>query len=165
MPNTPHADNASKFELDELVARIGVIYPKKGLSPPFALRDAAWGWQGLSKDEIVAIIEQHFQDCRRFYTTGAGEQCFHMVRAAIAKALDAKYPHRSHVNDEPDRSRRRPSGRVRRIHTAAGGRPDAFVEGRAARLVRRSESNAERPSGLVGYEKVGEPIGEDDDSG
>jgi len=36
----------------------------------------------------------------------------------------------------------------------------------AARLVRRGESNVERPPGLSGYETAGVPIGiEDDDSG
>jgi hypothetical protein len=35
------------------------------------------------------------------------------------------------------------------------------VEGRAARLLRDPVSNVERPSGLVGYEKAGDPIGDD----
>jgi len=39
-----------------------------------------------------------------------------------------------------------------------------IVEGRAARLRRDQASNIERPSGLVGYEKTGVPIGEDDEA-
>ncbi len=38
-----------------------------------------------------------------------------------------------------------------------------IVEGRAARLLRDPVSNAERTPGLVGYEDLGEPIGEDEE--
>jgi hypothetical protein len=63
------------------------------------------------------------------------------------------------------RPQRHRAGGVRKIHTAAGGGPDAYVEGRAARLVRRrSESNVERPPGLQGYEGTGVPIGKDADT-
>jgi hypothetical protein len=34
------------YELAELVGRIGNLYTKKGLSPPFALRDAVKHWVG-----------------------------------------------------------------------------------------------------------------------
>jgi hypothetical protein len=39
-------------ELVELVGRISNLYTKK--SPPFALRDVAKHWLGLSPEEIVA---------------------------------------------------------------------------------------------------------------
>src|SRR5258708_34577029 len=47
-------------ELAELVRRIGNLYTKRGLIPPFALRDAAREWRGLSQHEIMAVIELHF---------------------------------------------------------------------------------------------------------
>ena len=41
MPDDPNAENAkSEFELAELVGRVGNAYTRRGLSPPFALRDA-----------------------------------------------------------------------------------------------------------------------------
>jgi hypothetical protein len=72
-------------ELAELVGRIGNLYTKRGL----ALRDAAREWRGLSQEEIVAIIEKHFQDCHRktlpglppLYIAGVGDQ--HLSHRAI----------------------------------------------------------------------------------
>ena len=81
-------------ELTELVGRLGNIYTKKGLSPPFALRDVAKHWLGLTQDEIVTVVQTHFEDCRRFYTTGAGRQHFGLLQQAIRKAWEAKHPSR-----------------------------------------------------------------------
>jgi hypothetical protein len=117
----------------------------------------AWS---LSQDEVVAVLEKHFDEHRRLYT-GASDRHFHMVQAAVAKALEAKYPSRGHVDDQVDQPRRRSSSRVRTVPTV-GGISDVYVEGRAARQVRRTES--ERPS-LAGYtgERVGIANLEDDD--
>jgi len=50
------------------------------------------------------------------------------------------------------------------VDTAAGGPPDVIVDApRAARLLRDPVSNITPPSGLVGYESAGEPIGIEDD--
>ena len=108
----------------------------------------------------MAVIELHFDACRRFYTTGSGDRLFYMVEAAVAKAIEAK--HRS-CDDELKRPRRRSSSRVRTAPTV-GGFPDVFVEDHAARLLRRER---ERPSlaGYTGHERVGVASLEDDDSG
>ena len=101
-PDDHNAENAkSDYELDQLVGPVGNLYTRKGLSPPFFLRDAAREWLGLSQDEIVAVIEKHFRDYRHLYIAGADDQDFHMVRSAIAKALEAKYPARARADDEP----------------------------------------------------------------
>jgi hypothetical protein len=113
MPDEHKAGKArSEFELVELVGRIGNLYTKRGLSPPFVLRDAVTSWGGLCQEEIVAVIEKHFQDCLQFYIAGAGDQHFHMVRSAISKALEAKYP-RDRLGVVPERPRRRRAGRIR----------------------------------------------------
>src|SRR5262249_20972226 len=125
-------DATSQLELDELAGRIGCVYVKQGLSPPFHLRDALKRWRGLSQDEIVAVIEKHSEDCRRFYLSGSGDAHFNMVRAAIGKAMDAKDPLRARVDVERPRRPRR----VMNLHNAAGGRPDVYVEGRTVRLLR-----------------------------
>jgi hypothetical protein len=119
-------------------------------------------WLGLSHDEILAAIERHFDEHRRRYTSGSGDGLFWMVEAAVRRAWQAKHPARDHAGEAPDRPRppRRSSSRVQKIHNASGT-PDAFVEGRAARLVRKQVSNVERPSGLLGYERADVPIGED----
>ncbi len=70
-PRATNPDNAnSRFDLAELVGRISNLYTRRNLCPPSHLRDAAKDWLGLSQDEIVAVINKHFDDCRRFYTSG-----------------------------------------------------------------------------------------------
>jgi hypothetical protein len=79
----------------------------------------------------------------------------------MRKALDAKHP--AIDRTELERPRRRPASQVRKVHNASGF-PDVLVEGRAARLVRKHESDVEHPSGLPGYESAGDPIVEDDEA-
>ena len=55
------------FDLDLLVARLGNLYTKHRLSPPFALREAARHWLGISTEDIVATVEKHFRDYRHLY--------------------------------------------------------------------------------------------------
>jgi hypothetical protein len=107
-------------ELAELVGRIGNLYTKRGLSPPFFLRDSAKEWRGLSQDEIVAIIDKHFRDYRHCYIAGAGDQHFHLVRSAISKAIEAKHPNHSHADGELERPLRKHRGGVRLIPHAGG---------------------------------------------
>ena len=70
MPDHHNAENAkSEFELAELVGRIGNFYTKKGLSPPFFLRDAAREWHGLNQERRSGLagrgsIIEH-TTCRR----------------------------------------------------------------------------------------------------
>ena len=64
-------------------------------------------------------FEKHFRHYRHCYIAGAGDQHFHIVRSAIAKALEAKYPARARADDEPmPRPKRR--GPIRKIHRASG---------------------------------------------
>jgi len=160
MPDEYDRENAkSDFELAELVGRVGCAYVKQGLSPPFHLRDAVKSWRGLSQDEIVAVIEKHFEDCRRFYTAGSGDAHFNMVRAAIGKAIEAKHP--SARDDEPVRPRlqRRAAG-VRKIHHAGG--TDIYDDRRDLEWIR--EVAQPRPAPPESYRESGESIGEDDDT-
>jgi hypothetical protein len=147
-------------QVAEIVARCGNIYTRFRLSPPMALRAAAQHWVGLSSDEVARVVEDHLREHRRLYIAGAGDRFFYMVEAAIRKAIEAKHPSR---DDELERPRRRSSNRVQQVHNASGF-PDAFVEGRAARQVRRTES--ERPSlaGYTGDDRVGVPSLEDDEA-
>jgi len=153
-------DAAHELELAELAGRIGCAYVKQGLSPPFALREAIRSWRGLRQDEIMAIIAQHFEQCRRFYVAGCGDAHFAMVRAAISKALEAKHPRPT----EPVRPRRRPRG-LQRLHHA-GGRVDIYDDRDVSDAGQEDDQAAsvERPFGLPGYEHAGEPIGEDDEA-
>ena len=54
IPDEHQAENSrGDAELAELVGRIGKIYMRFKLSPPFNLRDAVKPWTGLSQDEIA----------------------------------------------------------------------------------------------------------------
>jgi hypothetical protein len=143
-------------QVAELAARVGCLYTRFNLSPPFRLRDAAQHWVGLSPNEIARVVEDHLREHKRLYS-GSGDGHFWMVEAAIRKAIEAKHPSR---DDELERSPRS-SSRVQKVHNASGF-PDVYVEGRAARLVRPRER--ERPSlaGYTGDDRVGVSSLEDD---
>jgi len=68
----------------------------------------------------MAVIELHFDACRRFYTTGSGDRLFYMVEAAIGKAIEAKHPNPSHADGELDRPLRRGRGRLQPVAHAGG---------------------------------------------
>jgi hypothetical protein len=147
-------------QVAEIVARCNNIYTRFNVSPPFRLPAAAEDWVGLSLDEIARVVEDHLREHRRLYT-GSGCGYFYMVEAAIRRAIETKHPSR---DAEPERPRRRRSSRVQKVHNASGF-PDVYVEGRAAREVRRTAS--ERPSiaAYAGEGRVGVPSLEDDDPG
>src|SRR5260370_41898970 len=98
-------------EAAEIVARVGNLYMRKNLSPPFNLYSAVRHWSGLSQDEIVEVVEKHFAEHRRRYTCGSGDGHFWMVEAAIRKAIETKHPSRDPPGEGPDPPRppRRPS--------------------------------------------------------
>jgi hypothetical protein len=104
-----------EVELAQIIARIGNFYTKKGLSPPFALSAVVHQWNGLTIDEMIAVLEKHFDRCHQFYTAGSGSQHFKMVQSAMLKALEAK----EHRELYPPRSSPRRSG-VRKVHDADG---------------------------------------------
>jgi hypothetical protein len=80
------------------------------------------------------------------------------------RAAEAKHPPRDRTDEELDRPRRRRAGGVRHVHNA-GGRRDVTIDGGpAAHLLSEPESNVEPPSGLVGYERDGDLIGEDEEA-
>jgi hypothetical protein len=104
-----------KVELAQIIARIGNFYTKKGLSPPFALGAVVHQWNGLTIDEMIAVLEKHFDRCHQFYTAGSGSQHFKMVQSAMLKALEAK----QHRELYPPRSSRRRAD-VRKVCDADG---------------------------------------------
>jgi hypothetical protein len=168
MPDDPGSDDGDariarrEAEVAELAARLGCLYGRFKLSPPFHLKTAVEGWlrQGLTPDEIVHVVQEHLQNHRRRYVCGSGDSSLAFLRSEIARAAEAKHPAIARAEDEPASPRRKRG--IRKVHHAGGY--DVFVDGPAARLLRDSESNVERPTGLVGYEDGGDPIGEDDEA-
>ena len=78
--------NVDDDELDLLVARINALYTKRGLNPPFRLRDAAKSWRGIEWPEILAVFEKHFDVHWRRYTSGSGDQWFGFLQDQIRDA-------------------------------------------------------------------------------
>jgi hypothetical protein len=144
-------------ELAELVGFIANRYVRQKLSPASQINATTIRhWLGLSRQEILDVLDRHFDQSRRFYLSGSGDGLFGRVQDDIARALQAKHgrPAPEH-KPKPEPQRRR--SRVVKIPTASGV-SDLFVDGPAASLVREPESNAQRPTGLPGYEADGEPI-------
>jgi hypothetical protein len=119
-----HASDAyiaqREAQVAEIVARCGNIYTRFNLSPPMALRAAAERWVGLSLDEIASVVTDHLREHRRLYTCGSGDGNFHIVQAAIRKAIEAKRPCLDRADDELERPLRRHRGGVRLIPHAGG---------------------------------------------
>ena len=82
-----------------------------------------------------------------------------MVRSAISKAIEAKYP-RDRLDDEP-MPRLKRKGPIRKIHRASGV-VDIYDERDDGDEGDQAAPPIERSSSLVGYESVGSPINEDD---
>jgi hypothetical protein len=65
----------SEHELNQLVARINVVYTRHRLSPPSKLQDAARDLTGLPPDTLVDLVEEHLDKWRHEYRSGSGDRC------------------------------------------------------------------------------------------
>jgi hypothetical protein len=75
------------IDLDTYCGRIGNLYGRHGLCPPFELRRIAADWQanGIALSHIVAVIDRHLSDHRRRYYSGSGDALFSWVDEIIRK--------------------------------------------------------------------------------
>jgi len=148
--------------LDELVGRIGSLYTRRRLCPPFDIRRAAGHWlRSLTQDEITGVVEQHFERCELMpgvHASGSGDATFNMLRAAVNKAIDAKLAWGEPVG-EAERPRRRHRGRVRKLHHAGG--VDVFDDRRNPDWIR--DVAQPRPAPPQTYNESGMSVGEDVD--
>ena len=74
-------------DLDTYCGRIGNLYGRHGLCPPFALRRIAADWMasGIALSPIVAVIDRHLTDHRSRYYSGSGDALFSWVDEIIRK--------------------------------------------------------------------------------
>ncbi len=74
-------------DLDTYCGRVGNLYGRYRLSPPFTLRRAAADWKasGIALSHIVAVIDRHLSDHRRRYYSGSGDALFSWVDEIIRK--------------------------------------------------------------------------------
>jgi hypothetical protein len=74
-------------DLDTYCGRIGNLYGRHGLCPPFTLRRIAADWKasGIALSHIVAVIDRHLTDHRSRYYSGSGDALFSWVDEIIRK--------------------------------------------------------------------------------
>jgi hypothetical protein len=77
----------SAFDLDTYCGRIGNLYGRFRLCPPFELRRIAADWManGIAISHIVAVIDRHLTEHRRRYYSGSGDALFSWVDEIIRK--------------------------------------------------------------------------------
>ena len=98
-------DNA---DLDTYCGRIGNLYGRYRLSPPFELRRIAADWKanGIALSHIVAVIDRHLADHRRRYNSGSGDALFSWLDEFIRKTWYEQ--HASPPQVRPSRPRMQP---------------------------------------------------------
>jgi hypothetical protein len=67
--------------------RIGNLYGRFGICPPFELRRIAADWKanGIALSHIIAVIDRHLTDHRRRYYSGSGDALFSWVDEVVRK--------------------------------------------------------------------------------
>jgi hypothetical protein len=79
-------------DLDTFCGRIGNLYGRHGLCPPFELRRIAAEWMasGIALSHIVAVIDRHLTDHRRRYNSGSGDALFSWLAEHVRRTWDEK---------------------------------------------------------------------------
>jgi hypothetical protein len=74
-------------DLDTYCGRVGNLYGRHGLCPPFTLRHIAADWKasGIALSHIVSVIDRHLTDYRSRYYSGSGDALFSWVDGIIRK--------------------------------------------------------------------------------
>jgi hypothetical protein len=74
-------------DLDTYCGRVGNLYGRHGLCPPFTLRHVAADWKasGIALSHIVAVIDRHLNEHRRRYYSGSGDALFSWVDENIRR--------------------------------------------------------------------------------
>jgi hypothetical protein len=74
-------------DLSTYCGRIGNLYMRRGLCPPFILRQVATDWKatGIALSHVVAVIDRHLTDHRRRYYSGSGDALFTWLDEVVRK--------------------------------------------------------------------------------
>jgi len=74
-------------DLDTYCGRVGNLYCRHGLCPPFTLRRIAADWiaSEIAISHIVAVIDRHLTDHRKRYYRGSGDALFSWLDEFIRK--------------------------------------------------------------------------------
>ncbi len=161
-------------DLATYCGRIGNLYVRAGLSPPFALRDAVPGW--MARDiplwHCIDVIDRHLTEHRRRYSSGSGDALFIWLdelvrktwferqlqakpnRPTIQRIADHEGIGRQNAEDARDRNDRPVRGKYDRV-PAQIARPFVPRRGqpkqidRAVAFLRRELANGEVAAALL----------------
>ncbi len=91
------------IDLDTYCGRVGNLYGRYGLCPPFELRRVAADWKagGIALSHIVAVIDRHLSDHRNHYYSGSGDALFSWVNEIIRETWREQHALRAQA--KPDR--------------------------------------------------------------
>lgn len=80
-------------DIDTYCGRVGNLYVRHGLCPPFELRRIAADWiaAGIAISHIVAVIDRHLTDHPHRYHSGSGDALFNSVDEIIRKTWYDRY--------------------------------------------------------------------------
>jgi hypothetical protein len=137
------------LDLATYCGRIGNLYTRHGLCPPFELRRVAADWMasGIPLSHIVAVIDRHLTDHRSRYYSGSGDALFSWVDEIIRKTWREqhfsppwaqatrptmqRFPDRDRIDQQPSADHQVDSLRRPASREALLGRSDAPVCSRA----------------------------------
>jgi hypothetical protein len=94
-PKGARAHHSSRpLDLGAFCWRVGNLYGKHGLSPPFELRvtAAAWLADGIELSQCLDMVEQHLRDHAASYRSGSGDRWFFMARQTRMPLVELSSP-------------------------------------------------------------------------
>jgi len=93
-PEPGKAVTADPLDLGTLCARVGNLYVKHGLSPPFELRNTAAAWlaDGIELSHCLDMAEQHLRDHAASYRSGSGDRWFSWLDKRIRHSWSCLHP-------------------------------------------------------------------------
>ncbi len=93
-PESGKAVAADPLDLGTFCGRVGNLYVKHGLSPPFELRNTAAAWlaDGIELSHCLDMVEQHLRDHAASYRSGSGDRWFSWLDKRIRHSWNCLHP-------------------------------------------------------------------------
>ena len=93
-PEPGKAVAADPLDLGTFCGRVGNLYVKHGLSPPFELRNTAAAWlaDGIELSHCLDMVEQHLRDHAASCRSGSGDRWFSWLDKRIRHSWSCLHP-------------------------------------------------------------------------
>jgi hypothetical protein len=92
----PRAATADRIDLHEFVGRIGCLYGRHRLCPPFRLRDFVRSWfnDGITPELCLAVVDRHLQEHATSCRSGSGDRLMPHLDKVIRFEWNRAHPTR-----------------------------------------------------------------------